>query len=160
MIIEFINNKYVILLSILCSIIGLLINIAVIIDVKSIKKFYKFKSMFPESISDLQQIVSGISEQLNDFTEISTKTSELLVQAETRLILLSKIVKGNLKTNINNTIQEINDINGKNKILKKLYRILIKDNETDKEKLNKIYLSIYKIIRECRIYFEEMNWEK
>lgn len=160
MINEFISSPYVILLSMLCSIIGLLINIAVIIDVKSIKKFYKFKSMFPDSISDLQQIVSDISEQLNDFTEISTKTSELLVQAETRLILLSKIVKGNLKNNIDNTIQEINDINGKNKILKKIYKLFIKNNETDREKLNKIYLSIYKIIRECRIYFEEMNWEK
>lgn len=162
---DIINGDYITALGTISSIAGLILSVFVLSAIKKIKKFYIFIARVPHDNEKLREIASSISSHLNNFDGYSKKTYEILANAEVALKSLGRKVDGPLKKQVSILVKDINSINKKqHPLMKKTFGILIsggrQPDQSEKDFLEEIYVSLYKITKECSARYEDARWER
>ncbi|MCI5137368.1 MAG: hypothetical protein D3922_02885 [Candidatus Electrothrix sp. AR1] len=163
--IAIINGDFITALGSVSSIAGLVLSVFVLFAIGKIRKFYIFTARVPQDNEKLAEIASSISSHLNSFEGYSTKTYEILANAEITLKSLGRKVDGPLKKQVNKLIKDINLINKKrHPLIRRAFDIVMLENlqpdQTEKDFLEEIYLSLYKITKECSARYEDARWER
>ena len=153
--ITILNEDYFSAVGVLSSIAGFLLSVFVLLAVRKIKKFYIFTARVPLVNEKLVDIASSISDHLNSFDGYTTKTFKILADAEINLKSLSRKVDGPLRKQVKNLVNEISSINAsRHPVIQSIIDLLTFSNsqngESEKEFLERIYVSLYKITKECR----------
>lgn len=158
-----INGKYITALGVISSIASLIISVFVLLTVKKIKRFYAFTARAPEINQKLIEIASAISDNLNSFNGFTTGLYTLLGDAEVNLKSISRKTDGPLKKKINLLIKLISSIdsrpNWSTRILG-FFKNTNNDIDSQKDILQNIYVSLYKITAECTEIYEDSRWER
>lgn len=163
--ITILNEDYFSAAGVLSSIAGFLLSVFVLLAVRKIKKFYIFTARVPLVNEKLVDIASSISDHLNSFDGYTTKTFKILADAEINLKSLSRKVDGPLRKQVENLVKEISSINAsRHPVIQSIIDLLTfstsENGETEKELLERIYVSLYKITKECSTRYEDARWER
>lgn len=154
------KNQVLSVLGTFASIISFLMTIYVTYSILKIRKFYIFNTRVPEIICQLETLSSEISAQLNTFDEINTTVSEILAKVEANLASLSRKVDRPLKIQANDIIRDISMLNGKITLINKIKTFFENKPQNQEKQLQKIYLSLYLLIAQCRTRFDDAKWEQ
>ncbi len=162
-IIKFVNGEYVTAIGIIASILSLIISFFVLINVRRIRRSYLFRARVPELIEKLSNTASSISEQLNYFDGMTVNISKTLGDAEVNLKSLKSKVKGELNKDVKLLLSQIDSLNSMDtsffKSLKKLFgKESSVNNENYKIKIQKIYVSLYKITEKSKNILDDYQW--
>lgn len=140
------------------SVISLALTFAIFIGVKKIRQFYIFSARVPELNDQLSKIISQISEHLNSFSGSTTKTHELLAQADVSLrALRSKIKNSDLKRSINHALKGIKAFDPPPVLWMRKSSSTTTEQKT---RLENIYLVVYKINTQSVEDVKQSHWEK
>lgn len=159
------NGDYVSAAGALSSIAGFILSVFVLLTVRKIKKFYIFTARVPQVNEKLAEIASSISSHLNNFEGYTTSTYEILANAEIALKSLGRKVDGPLKKDVGYLVKDISSINTKrHPVIQTIIDYLPFDTsqngKSEKETLERIYVSLYKITNECSARYEDARWER
>ena len=162
--IAIINGDFFSAAGILSSIAGFILSVFVLLTVRKLKKFYIFTARVPQVNEELGNIASSVSEHLINFDGYTTKTFEILANAEITLKSLGRKVDGPLKKQVNHLVKDISSINIKrHPVIQGIIDFITSstNNNVDSEKeiLGRIYVSLYKINKECSVRYEDARWE-
>ncbi len=148
----------------IASIISLFITIGIFFGIRKIKSYYIFTARVPEILDKLDQNASKIANYFNDFENSIRQISLEIAEVEVGLTSLKKKVKGKTKTSVTRLLNNIKSYEGP-KI--KLWTVSFKKSGTsskfkftDKEKLWKLYIDLYKLIAEIKELQEDYKWER
>ena len=163
--ISFLKSDFVSTVGALSSFAGFILSAFVFLTVRKIKKFYIFTARVPQVNEKLVEIASSISDHLNTFDGYTTKTYEILANAEINLKSLSRKIDGPLKKEVDKLVKSICSINKRHHPIFQSIINLIASSSTnngisEKESLEMIYVSLYKVTNECNARYEDARWER
>lgn len=127
------------------SIIGLVLTIFVLLNIRSIKQFYLFSARVPELLEKLTKHAASISTHQKNYP---TTHQELTLElAGVEMVLNSLYDKVNRKTkkSVKKTIDSI---------------ILPKTGQASKDEIWSIYIQIHKLITEVEELQSDLKWER
>jgi len=161
----FFTSKEITAFATIITILSFFMTLYVMFAVKKIRRFYIFNARVPEIIKRLTDITSKISIQLNSFDGIDRALNEILVNAEVELSSLSRKVDGSLKKQASLLAKEIRILSGRNNWKDRIQIPSLSNNDnkairTPEESVQNIYLSLYKLIAECKTRHEDARWEQ
>jgi len=131
----------------IASISGLLLTILIFFLIRKIKSVYIFKGRVPGLSKKLQDIASGIANDLNDYESSITSIDKRVTLCEVVLKSLKEKLQGSIKKDIKSLIKKIGNYQNS------------KDYETE-EHIRDIYLNILKISEEIKELQEDDKWER
>ena len=147
----------------LASIVSLAMTVYVLLGIRKIKRFYSFNALIPQALNRLDEISRDISSRLNSFEGITVGITQCLIDAEISLTSLKSMIDGDLKNEIKSAISEIRILVNRTSILEQLGSKLFTkhhENQTPEYALRNIYLSLYRIEKQCRAKYDEARWER
>jgi len=140
------------------SLLGLFVTVVIYMSLAKIRRFYVYTARVPDLNEKLEEVASQISEHLNSYEGNTTKTFEILAHAEVTLKSLRGTIKGPINSQIKSVVNKIQAACGKHSLLSYFRK---EDNmENQKSGLEDIYVSIYKIVIECKEDYEASRWER
>lgn len=131
----------------IASILSFIIALIIFYNVKKIKNFYIFKVRVPDLNKKFENVVSNISNFLNDYENATNSIDEETAKCEVVLKSLKKKLPRSLKKSIKNVIERLNNYQNKS------------DQKTE-DNLRDIYLSVLKILEEIKYIQEDIKWER
>jgi hypothetical protein len=162
---ELYKNELITVLGTFASVLSFFMTLYVIITISRIRRFYIFIARVPEINDRLIKFASEISSQLNSFTGINTTIVKLLADVEVDLASMSRKVDGPLKKRIKLVVEEIDLMDGRKTINKKIINFFESNKSnnilnTPEKSLQNIYFSLYKLTKECAERYEDARWEQ
>lgn len=145
------------------SILSFIISIFVLLSVRRIRNFYIFNARVPEINEELSKLASDLSGSLDSFDGLNSRIHKILVDLEISLKSLKKKVPKDIKRDIDSLIStiQITDQSRKNILLFWSRSETIGSSiESQREYLEKLHLSTYKVIAQCKSNHEESRWER
>ena len=151
-------REYIDFVGSISSVVGLIVTVVIYLSIAKIRRFYIYTARAPVLIEKLEDVASQISEHLNSYEGSTTKTYEILAHAEVTLKSLRRTIKGPTNTQIKNVVNKIQTTCGKRGFL--YFFSKKEDMENQKSGLEDIYVSVYKIVIECKEDYEASRWER
>ena len=145
------------------SILSLIISFFVLLSVRKIRQFYILQARVPEITQKLSELASELSGSLDSFSGTTTRIQKTLVDIEISLKSLKRKVPRDIQKNINLIINEIQKSDPDSKSIMKLFKrhnSTLGDVEAQRDFLEKLHLSTYKIISQCNNIQLESRWER
>ena len=129
----------------LASIVALVLTIVIFMNLRSIRRFYKFTARVPELLNKLIQHARKISEYQKDFATSHREIDLEIAEAE--------VVLKSLKNKVNR--QTISSISRVLKTIKTYNRQRYNSNQ-----LWEVYIEMHKLIAEIHELQSDLKWEK
>jgi len=131
----------------IASILSFIIALIIFFNVKKIKNFYIFKVRVPDLNKKFENVVSNISNFLNDYENTTNSIDEETAKCEVVLKSLKKKLPRSLKKSIKNVIERLNNYQNR-------------PYQKTEGNLREIYVNALKILEEIKYIQEDIKWER
>jgi hypothetical protein len=143
-VVDFLQADIVIAVVNFVTIVGFVITVFVFIDVKRIKRYYKFVGRVPDLKKNLKQHATNINNYLNDYSNFGSEIQAEITLAEVTLKSLITKTDGQVKQSIISLLKDIQ---------------LFNSTKGDEDLLRKIYLGMIKVEAEIVNVRKDQKWE-
>lgn len=140
------NELWFVALVNLISIVGFVITLWVLIDVKNIKSYYVFKGRVPQHTKKLKGHAKNLVGYMNDFEGMLPEIELELVSVEVELESLAKKLDRKSRRSIDELLTGIG--------------AYVKEPDKDVGKLRNIHRDLHRVIEHVEAIQQDLNWEK